>query len=129
MPRRKQADLTLGRLPKGTIFKIEEKSVSDAGTLTLEGVYQIGIAKEDHGQSVVVRNLARLRKRGETFSYEGNIRIPADAAKQIKVYRLPREPWVAATHKPFCNRAPSNSPEGKNRSVVSHDRESSPQGR
>ena len=87
---RKKATLTLGRLPKGTMFKIEELSVSDAGKLTLEGVYQIGIAKADHGQSVVVHDLARLRKRGEMFSYEGNIRIPADAAKEIKVYRLPR---------------------------------------
>ncbi len=87
---RREADLTLGRLPKGTMFKVEEAYVSDAGKLTLEGVYQIGIAKADHGQNVVVRDLARLRKRGAIFSYEGDIRFPAAAAKQIKVYRLPQ---------------------------------------
>jgi hypothetical protein len=53
--------------------------------LTPDSIYQVSTIRADHGRNVKVYDLARLRKQGRTFSYETVIKVPVEAAMQIKV--------------------------------------------
>jgi hypothetical protein len=81
--------LSLGQLRTGTLFKVVQTQQVGEHTLTVEGVYQIGVAKADHGRNIRILDLAGMRKIVNGFKFEKVFKVPSEPSKSIEVYTLP----------------------------------------
>lgn len=80
--------MVLGQLRTRMLFKVAEPQQIGDVAPTVEGVYEIGTAKADHGRKIKIYDLAGLRKRGTGFVYEKILTIPSESAQHIEVYKL-----------------------------------------
>ena len=86
---RKKSHLVLRQLKKGTLFKLLRDEQVGNQILASAGVYQVRVAKADHGHSMKVTDwrTSTIDPNGNSVLFKTTT-IPLELAKAIRVYRI-----------------------------------------